>query len=1130
MKHVLFSWLLAVATAFSFSPGILVAQTPVAMEEPAEDKEPGQEGTEGEATEGKEEEEEWDVSQPPLPTYEIDIDTQEGTWMSLDVSPAGDEIVFDLLGDIYRLAIEGGEAEALTDGLAWDMHPRFSPDGKSIAFTSDRAGGDNIWTMARDGSNPQAVSEESFRLLNSPAWDPEGEFIAAHKHFSSRRSLGSGEIWLYHRSGGEGVQMTVKPNEQKDVGEPAFSPDGRYLYFSQDVTPGDVFEYSKDSNGQIYAIRRLDRETGEIDNFITGPGGAIRPTPSPDGRYVAFVRRVRFVSTLFLKDLRSGAEFPVYSPLERDMQETWAIHGVYPSMAWTPDSTGLVFWSQGKIRRLDIATKEAVEIPFRVRARHTMLQAARFPQEATSKTFRTHMLRWVQVSPDGSQVVFQTLGHLYVRSLPNGKARRLTDQQDHYEFFPSYSRDGKWIAYTTWNDQQLGTVRIVAASGGKGRVLTSEPGHYSEPVISPDGSTMVFNKLEGGWLRPPTWSAEPGIYRVALEAGNPTGKSAGKSAGKAKDKPRRILDEGSSPQFGASSDRIYLRAIRGERKPALISVGLDGTEMRTHLLTDWATEFSVSPDERWVAFQERFQAYIAPLPRNGKEVHLGPKSKSLPLHQVSRDAGESLHWSGDGESLYWALGSELYQRSLPEVFTFLDGAPEEALDPPEQGIDLSFEVPTYTPDNTIALVGGRLITMDGNEIIEDGTLVIEGDRILAAGSRESVAVPPGAHIIELQGRTVLPGIIDVHWHGSQGQDEIIPQQNWTNYASLTFGVTTLHDPSNDTSEIFSAAEMARAGAIVAPRIFSTGTILYGAEAGITAIVDDFESAQTHLRRMKAAGAFSVKSYNQPRREQRQQVLKAARELNMLVVPEGGSLLQHNLTMIADGHTGIEHSIPVARIYDDVRQFWSQSETAYTPTLGVGYGGIFGENYWYEHTDVWNNQRLLTFVPQAQLDARARRPTKAPLEEYNHIANAQVANELAELGVGVQVGAHGQREGLAAHWEIWMLAQGGMSPHRALQAATLDGARYLGMEQDLGSLEVGKLADLMVLDQDPLENIRNSESVHWVMVGGRLFEAATMKEIGGKETTVEPFYFSDGGVTAGCSTAACAGPATSRCAH
>ena len=221
----------------------------------------------------------------------------------LYISPDGKEIVFDLLGDIYTMPAAGGEAKAISSGVAWDMQPRFSPDGQWIAFTSDRAGGDNIWIMKRDGSEPKQVSKESFRLVNSPAWSPDGEWIAGHKHFTAERSLGSGEIWLWHRTGGDGLQMTEKPNDQKDVGEPAFSPDGRYIYFSQDTTPGKTFAYNKDSNDQIYVIRRLDGKTGKILDFVDGPGGAIRPTPSPDGKRLAYVRRVRFQSVLFIQDL-----------------------------------------------------------------------------------------------------------------------------------------------------------------------------------------------------------------------------------------------------------------------------------------------------------------------------------------------------------------------------------------------------------------------------------------------------------------------------------------------------------------------------------------------------------------------------------------------------------------------------------------------------------------------------------------------------------------------------------------------------------------------------------------------------------------------------------------------------------
>src|SRR6185503_17128728 len=167
----------------------------------------------------------------------------------------------------------------------------------------------------------------------------------------------------------------------------------------------------------------------------------------------------------------------------------------------------------------------------------------------------------------------------------------------------------------------------------------------------------------------------------------------------------------------------------------------------------------------------------------------------------------------------------------------------------------------------------------------------------------------------------------------------------------------------------------------------------------------------------AAGAFSVKSYNQPRRSQRQMVLAAARELGMMVVPEGGSLLMFNLDMIVDGHTGIEHSIPIAAGYKDLVQLWSGTKVGYTPTLGVGYGGLFGETYWYAHGDVFAHPRLAGLTPPHLLDARARRRVVASDGDWNHMANARLAKQLADAGVSVQLGAHGQREGLAAHWEL-----------------------------------------------------------------------------------------------------------------
>ena len=335
---------------------------------------------------------------------------------------------------------------------------------------------------------------------------------------------------------------------------------------------------------------------------------------------------------------------------------------------------------------------------------------------------------------------------------------------------------------------------------------------------------------------------------------------------------------------------------------------------------------------------------------------------------------------------------------------------------------------------------------------------------------------------------------------------MIPQQNWSQYATLAFGVTTIHDPSNDATEIFAAAEMQRTGQILAPRIYSTGNIVYGARSGSFAEINSLDDAREHVRRLKAQGAISVKNYNQPRREQRQQVATAAREEGMLVVAEGGSLFHMDLSMVADGNSAIEHNLPQSGLYDDVLQFWGQTNVAYTPTLGVTYGGLSGENYWYMKSNVWEHPILSHFVPPHILQPRAVRRVKAPDEDFYHVTSASTAKLLADDGVMVSIGAHGQREGLASHWEMWGFAQGGMSPVEALRSATLTPAIALGFVEDLGSIEVGKLADMVVVDANVTEDIFKSDEVDMVMLNGRLYDAATLDEVVTGDRKTQPFYW------------------------
>jgi imidazolonepropionase-like amidohydrolase/Tol biopolymer transport system component len=1038
----------------------------------------------------------WDVNAPPGEAATVSIDTRTGTWMSVDVSPDGKTLLFDLLGDLYRLPIEGGDAKPLTHSIAWEMQGRFSPDGGTIAYVSDGGGGDNVWLMNADGANARALTSEDFRLVNNPVWHPRGDAVAVRKHFTGTRSLGAGEIWLYHLAGGKGVPLNEKPNWQKDLGEPAFAPDGNHVYFSQDTTPGRTFEYNKNSHRQIYVIQRLDLSDGTIEPFVTGPGGAVRPVPSPDGKQLAFVRRVRGQSTLFVKDLRTGVERPVWDRLERDLQEAWAIHGVYPAFDWTPDSREVVAWARGRLWRVPVEAGEAREIPFRVQHTRDVRPAVRFETAVAPESFDVKQLRWANVSSGGERVVYSALGYLYAKDLPDGAPRRLTKQTAHFELFPSFSRDGRAVVFTTWNDELLGSVRTLDLRSGRETTLTREPGKYLEPRFSPDGRVVVYTKSRGGFLTSPWHGLETGVFRVAAD-----GQGGA---------PARVTKDGRAPQFGERNDRLYVTRTssreESEISTTLVSMTLDGAEERVAVKSEKATELSVSPDGRWLAFVEGYHAYLAPFPQTGRTLEVGPKMESLPVRKLTANAGEYLHWSGDSGRVHFTIGDELFSREVRDGFASANGAPKELPAPPERGTRIGFSQRADRPAAAVVLRGARTVTMRGDEVVEDGVIVVEGNRIKAVGPAASVNVPAGAHVVDVRGATVIPGIVDAHWHGGMGEDEVIPQQSWVNYASLAFGVTTLHDPSNDTSEVFTHAELQRAGLVVGPRIFSTGTILYGAKDQATAPVESLDDALAHLKRLKAAGAISVKSYNQPRREQRQQVLEAARQTRMLVVPEGGSLFQHNMTMVVDGHTGVEHAIPVPAVYDDVKQLWSATKVGYTPTLVVAYGGLDGEHYFYATTEVWKHPLLTKYVPRTVLDARAIRRETAPEEDFNVVRVARTAAELQRAGVDVNIGAHGQREGLAAHWEMWMLVQGGMTPLEAIRAATLNGARYLGLDKDIGSLEAGKLADLVVIDADPLADIRQSDRVKLVMVNGRLYDAQTMDEVGASPRKRRPFFF------------------------
>lgn len=1040
----------------------------------------------------------WDVNNPHKDwSYKtFNLNTDEGTWMNLDISPDGKTIVFDMLGDIYTMPVTGGKAKALRTGLAFEVQPRYSPDGTYISFTSDAEGGNNIWVMTADGQNAKAITKEKYRLLNNAVWTPDGKSLVARKHYTSERSVGAGEMWQYPLVGSAGLQITKRKNDQQDVNDPSISPDGRYLYYAEDMYPGGFFQYNKDPNSQIYVIKQYDFTTGKTKTITGGPGGAARPIISRDGKNLAFVKRIREQTVLYIHDLATGEEKPIYFDLDKDQQEAWAVFGVYPYFSWMPNNRDLVFWSAGKIHSINIDSKVIKNIPFEIDTSIKLTETHQVKRKAFTENFSSKMIKDVKTSPNGNTIIFTSLGHIYKKTLPNGIPARISNLSD-FEADPSFSPDGKSVLFVTWNDENLGAIYSIKLDGSGLKKLTKQKGIYRTPVYDGSGSKIAYRKESGNGDQGFDFTKMTGIYTM-----NYTGSY-----------PKRISESGEFPQFSEDNKRVFFQtggAFFGNLTKKLKSVDLSGNDEKSHFTSKLANRIVPSPDNKWVAIIHLHKVYIAPFIQNGQEINLDIKTKSFHVESLSEEAGIDIHWGSSNKKVHWILGDEYFTKNLidntkdPFAKTNLDSSKAAP-------IKINLEVKSDVPEGIIAFTNARLITMNGDKVIEEGTIIINQNKIDTIGTSEKIVIPEGAKVYDMKGKTIMPGIVDVHAHVGAFRNGLSTQKHWQFYANLAFGVTTSHDPSVHTKAAFTLEELQKSGQTVGPRLFSTGFILYGAEGDFKAVVNNLEDARFAIERTKAFGAKSVKSYNQPRREQRQQIMQAAKELGVNVVPEGGSNFYSNMSMIFDGHTGIEHNIPVNPVYKDVLSLWGNSKTGYTPTLIVNYGGMNGEMFFYEESNVWENETLLKYTPRYVIDTRSRHRIKIPAKEYEngHILTSKTVTDLSKVGVKVNLGAHGQLQGLGAHWELWMLQQGGMSNLEALKAATINGAEYIGVGDELGSLEVGKLADLIVLSENPLENIRHTNTVTHTMINGRLYDITTMNEIGNYDKSRTKFYWENG---------------------
>lgn len=1123
---------------------------------------------------------------PLKPEREVKFTTSEGTWMSVDVSPDGKTIAFDLMGDIYTIPMEGGKATPITTGIAYETHPRFSPDGEKILFTSDRAGSDNLWYIDLVKKDTVQITKDKNGDVPGAHWTPDGDYIVVAK---GRRIT---KLWMYHKDGGGGIQLNENPSTMKTI-DPFVSPDGKQVYFSW---RSGSWNY----NAMLpqYQIGTYDFDKGEITSITSRYGSAFTPTLSKDGNWMVYGSRWEDKTGLVIRNLKTGDENWLAYPVQRDEQESIAPQGVLPAMAFTPDSKFVIASYGGKLWKLPVDGSAATEIPFEADVKLAMGPRLYFNYEIKDTTHKAAtQIRDAVPSPDGKKLAFTALNRLYVMDYPNGNPRRVT-KNEFTEAMPSWSPDGTQLVFVTWEETNGGSI-FKANLSGNGAItkISSESALYSGPVWGPNNRIVVFK----------------GPNRVMFESEGPgvDGSEAELIWIPANGGPaRKILKAGNygNAHFTKDTTRIYLNSPGG----TLMSVKWDGTDPKELAKISGITPFGsaadphddhehsgsdvryvmgkpisnadavnycmlpegsnarepqmrpasastilMAPEGNKALAQVNNNVYVITIPIAGKTPSINvadPNSSAFPSRQLTEIGGEWPAWEANGKKVHWSLGNghwvydieraEFIEDSVKtakktktladaDSVAALKAKGEEAVKladslakAEKKRIDSLFkadkekfkadsiykaqlkEKETYkpsehqvkvffakdTPKGSILLKNARIVTMKGAEVIENGDILIENNRIKAVGKTGTLDTG-SAKVIDASGKTITPGFIDTHAHmwPTWGLHK---NSVWIYAANLAYGVTTTRDPQTATTDVLTYGDMVEAGMVPGPRVYSTGP-------GVGYWMYNLKSLEQTKNVLKQYSKYFntqyIKMYLVGNRQHRQWVIMAAKEQQLMPTTEGGLDFKLNMTQLFDGYPGHEHSIPIFPLYSDVTKTIAQSKMAYTPTLLVAYGGPWAENYYYTTESPLHDTKLNRFTPYGEINSKARRRVGglggwfAP-EDHVFQKHAQGVNAVVKQGGLAGVGSHGQLQGLGYHWELWSVASGGMENLDALKVATILGAEALGLDKELGSIEPGKLADLVIMDKNPLENIRNTNTITHVVKDGRVYDGNTLDEV------------------------------------
>ena len=1044
---------------------------------------------------------------PLVPGRRFQADVTHGTWMSLDLAPGGKRIVFDILGDLYTMPAIGGRAARIAGGVPFDTQPTYSPDGQWIAYVSDRSGADNLWIARPDGSAARQISfGDDDTVLVSPAWSADGKAVFVSRY---RPDLNNYELWRYAIDGRQTLVVPIRdmPTSPRDgwrstLGAVA-SSDGRYLYAAQHVGGLDFDEIDN------WTIVRRDLATGAQTTIVAepdgprtalNPGAVFRPALSPDGRLLAYAARIGGKTELRLRDLTTGADKRLAFPIEHDQVQASMWQDLIPRYAFTRDGGSILLSVRGGIERVSVTDGAITPIPFSAHLDIPVGASTRQDIRDAGGPVHAHLIMAPVVSPDGRTLAFSALGRLYTMPLDGRSAPVRFGGDGDPAFEPSWSPDGKQLVWVTWSESGAGAVWRAPVDGSTPPVRVSDlPAYYSYPVFAPDGRSVLVIRsaqqarlhlyMEYGKLR------DGELVSLPLADGAPRIVVAGKIGGRPQfvdGKVYILADDGLDAVDPTSGKRSLAAQVKGP-----------GWYFQDGAVP--VDDMRISPDGKWLLAQVAQQLHVVAMPQAGGTVDLS--APHAPHRRISASGADYFEWSADGRTIDWSTGSTLHTRLLDRVT--LDDKPDWTAETPavdEQDYHVDVTVPRAVATGSLLLRGARVLTMAaGDTAIDDADILVTDGRFAAVGPRGSLALPPGTAVRDVTGKTIVPGFIDTHDHIATVRRDVLGLDDWGFRARLAYGVTTSFDPSTLTIDMLAYQDLLDAGLMTGPRLRQTGIALFSMQRFRS--LDDVLAVMRRYR--DDYGLHNIKEYRTGDRRVRQWVVEACRILGMQPTTEGALSMKLDLTQILDGYAGNEHALVASPLQEDVLKLMAFTRTSYTTTLEITNGGPPGQDWSIDQDDPHADPKIDHFWPRFAIDQMMLRRPWRTLSEYRFPSIAADAAAVQQAGGLVGIGSHGETPGIGFHYEMEAHAQGGMTPMAILHAATIGSAETIGRKADLGSIEPGKVADLVILDKDPRTDIRNARAVAQVMRDGRLYDAATLDQIWPQPMTAKPDWFAQG---------------------